>query len=132
MKRCAVVVLLASFAAPAAAAMTLRGEPADFVLNCAGCHKFDGSGSARVPVLTEMGRVLAVPGGREYLARVPGVAQAPLSDARLAALLNWLLAELGGAPPASPYTAAEVGALRAAPLRDPVAARAALLVPAAP
>jgi hypothetical protein len=76
--------------------------------------------------------VLAVPGGREYLARVPGVAQAPLSDVRLAALLNWLLAELGGAPPVSPYTAAEVGALRAAPLRDPVAARAALLVPAAP
>jgi hypothetical protein len=54
-----------------------------------------------------------------------------LSDARLAALLNWLLAEIGGGPATPPYEAAEVGALRAVPLRDPIAARAALLGAAA-
>jgi len=116
----------------AAAATVLRGAAADYVLNCAGCHKFDGSGSARVPVLTEMGRLQALPGGREYLVRVPGVAQAPLSDARLAALLNWLITELGTGGASPPYDAAEVGTLRAAPLRDPIAARAALVAPPAP
>jgi len=128
--RCGVALagaLLLAAAGGSRAATTLAGARQDFVLNCAGCHKFDGSGSQRVPALSQTGRVLATPGGRQYLARVPGVAQAPLSDARLAALLNWLLAEFGGGAPAPLYTAAEVAALRAAPLRDPMAARAALL-----
>jgi len=127
----ACALLLAMAGGVSRAATTLAGAQQDFVLNCAGCHKFDGSGSERVPALFQVGRVLAAPGGRQYLGRVPGVAQAPLSDARLAALLNWLLAEFGGAAPAPPYSAAEVAALRAAPLRDPMAARAALL-PSAP
>lgn len=120
---------LALAAASASAAGVLGGPQADYVLNCAGCHKFDGSGSDRVPALSDVGLLLRVPGGREYLGRVPGIAQAPLSDARLAALLNWLAAELGGGAARPPFDAAEVGALRAAPLRDPSAARAALLAP---
>lgn len=62
---------------------------------------------------------LSVEGGREYLGRVPGVAFAPLSDADLAALLNWSLATFDPQHlPADfrPYTAAEVGRLRGAPL----------------
>lgn len=95
-----------------------------YVLHCSGCHGMDGSGHADfVPSLRDVGELLKRPGGRAYLARVPGVAQAPVGDAELAALLNWILREISGVPDAQPYGAGEVGALRRAPLRDPVAAR---------
>lgn len=112
-------LLLASAIAPAAAA----AERDDFVLHCAGCHKPDGSGSSVVPALDQVGSVYAVAGGRQYLARVPGVAQAPVDDTRLAALLNWLLREFGDTTPHPPYEGAEIKRLRAQPLRDPIAAR---------
>jgi len=99
----------------------------DFVLHCAGCHRFDASGSATVPALDDLDRVLAAPGGRAYLLRVPGVAQAPLSDARLAALLNWVVAEFNARPPRPAFSEAEVRRGRQAPLRDPVAARERVL-----
>lgn len=95
-----------------------------YVLHCSGCHGRDGSGHPDfVPSLRELGALLARPGGRDYLARVPGVAQAPLDDAQLAALLNWVLHEIASTKDIEPYRASEVGALRRAPLRDPVAAR---------
>lgn len=67
----------------------------DYVLHCMGCHQRDGSGlPPSVPDFRgRIGDFLAIPGGREYLIQVPGVAQAPLDDARLAALLNWMLAQ---------------------------------------
>ena len=71
-----------------------RQRPAlDYALDCEGCHRADGTGTpGSVPALRDsVARFLAVPGGREYLARVPGVAQAPLDDAALAAVLNWML-----------------------------------------
>jgi hypothetical protein len=98
----------------------------DYILQCAGCHKLDGSGSEVVPALDQVGRVFAA-GGREYLIRVPGVAQAPLSDERLAALMNWLVPRFGGNQIEPEYTAQEVRALRARPLRDPIAARNEIL-----
>src|SRR5215468_8121398 len=70
------------------------------------------------------------PGGRDYLARVPGVAQAPLDDAALAAVLNWLLEHFdhGHVPPGfAPYSADEVGQLRKQPLVDVEGTRARLL-----
>ena len=60
------------------------------------------------------------PGGREYLGRVPGVATSPLSNADLAELVNWMLWRFDRQNlPATfePYTAAEIGRLRAQPLR---------------
>jgi hypothetical protein len=98
----------------------------DYVLHCAGCHKLDGSGSARVPALADVGRLLERPGGRAYLLSVPGVAQAPLDDARLAALMNWVVGRFGDQPPTPPFTAAEAGRRRESPLLDPVRARACL------
>ena len=65
---------------------------------------------------------------------VPGVAQAPLDDAALAAVMNWMLARFDAAHlPAgfAPYTAAEVGRLRATPLTDVSGIRARLLAAAA-
>jgi mono/diheme cytochrome c family protein len=98
----------------------------DYLLTCAGCHKLDGSGSVRVPTLAGVDRLLERRGGREYLMRVPGVAQAPLSDERLAALLTWVLGRFGAAAPSPPFSAAEVGGARTEPLTDPRQARAAL------
>lgn len=118
------VRLAVCLAAPA----LLGASPAhDYVLHCAGCHRLDGSGSDRVPAFDEIGTVLAHDGGRQYLSRVPGAAQAPLTDARLAALLNWLVEQFVGALPVPAYSAAEVGLLRSAPLRDPRHTRACIV-----
>lgn len=94
----------------------------DYMLKCQGCHRPDGHGnSANTPPLAGMvGKFLHVPGGREFLGRVPGVASVDLDDARLAELLNWSLYRFDAANlPAGfkPYTPAEIGALRQAPLR---------------
>jgi hypothetical protein len=70
-------------------------------------------------------RFTNVSGGREYLARVPGVATAPLTDAELAELLNWILPTFDGShlsPSFKPFTAAEVSVLRRRPLRTEAAA----------
>lgn len=99
-----------------------------YILHCSGCHRLDGRGvPGTTPSLRDLAGLLAVPNGRAYLSRVPGVAQAPLGNAELARLLNWVLAEWSGAVPQPPYSATEVGALRRQPLRDPKTARAALL-----
>jgi cytochrome c553 len=93
-----------------------------WTLNCQGCHRPDGTGSAgTAPSLAgTVARFLSVPGGREYLGRVPGVATSPLSDADLSEVMNWMLWRFDKEHlPAGfqPFTAAEIGRLRAAPLR---------------
>ena len=113
----------AALALGAVAAEATSGPALDYALNCQGCHRADGSGTpGSVPALAgSVGRFLRVPGGRQYLVRVPGVAQAPLDDAALAAVLNWMLERFGGdqAPhDVAPFTAAEVGGLRRSPLTD--------------
>ena len=90
----------------------------NFVLHCQGCHGADGIGGTpgEVPPLARsVGWFLRVPGGRRYLAQVPGAANAPVSDAALAGLLNYMIetysrAEAGEAY--RPYTEAEVAAVR--------------------
>jgi hypothetical protein len=57
---------------------------------------------------------LWVPGGREYLCRVPGVATSPLSNDDLADVMNWMLWRFDKEHlPAAfrPFTAAEIGRL---------------------
>jgi mono/diheme cytochrome c family protein len=94
----------------------------NWALNCQGCHQPDGTGSANAaPSLAgHVAKFLWVPGGREYLGRVPGVANSPLADAELAEVVNWVLWTFDRADlPSSfePFTAAEIGRLRARPLR---------------
>ena len=103
-----------------------------YMLQCQGCHRADGSGSpGSVPSLTGfMGTFLTVPGGREYLVRVPGSAQSPLSDADLARVLNWMIRAFG--PPAiaadfEPFRTDEVARLRSSPLTDVDSVRRALI-----
>jgi len=115
--RAALLVLLASAGRAAA------GPALDYQLNCQGCHLSDGAGTpGSVPGLAgSVARFLAVPGGREYLVRVPGVAQAPLDDAATAGVLNYILEHFDHAHVPTgfvPYTATEIGDLRKRPLTD--------------
>ncbi len=95
----------------------------DYMLHCQGCHLADGSGvPGTIPDLRgSMGAFLRVPGGRAFLVRVPGTAQAPLSDGEIAELLNWMLLEFSAAelpPDFEAYTGKEVGTYRKQPLTD--------------
>lgn len=125
--RAALACLAALWLAPVAHATPPVEE--DYVLHCAGCHGFDGSGTSVAPSLRRLGPLARTEAGRRYLARVPGAAQAPIDDARLARLLDWVIADLSGVKGAQPYDPAEVGRLRRDPLRDAPAARAALDLP---
>jgi hypothetical protein len=99
----------------------------DYLLQCAGCHGIDGRGSAVVPTLHGLVPVLAIEGGRGYLVRVPGVAQAPVTSRRLATLLNWIFTEFNATSVDPPFTEAEVARSRSQPLRNPISARNDLL-----
>ncbi|MDH3199829.1 MAG: cytochrome c [Myxococcales bacterium] len=118
------LALVFCFAASGAQADSLVEH--DYLLNCAGCHQLNGSGSVTVPSLHGISGLSDTSGTRVYLIRVPGVAQAPLSDERLAALMNWLLERFTGRAPIPRYTAKEVSQLRKNPLLDPRAERARL------
>jgi len=103
-----------------------------FMMECQGCHLTDGrSGVNSVPAMKEeVAKFLTVPGGREFLAQVPGVSRAPLSDAEITAVLNWLLNEFGPRDIASQYpayTVEEVKRLRQTPLTEVKQHRAALI-----
>jgi hypothetical protein len=94
----------------------------NWTLNCQGCHRQDGTGSAgTAPSLAgTVSKFLTVPGGREYLGRVPGVATSALPNADLAELMNWMFWRFDKEHlPAGflPFTAEEIGRLRAQPLR---------------
>ena len=67
--------------------------------------------------------------GRAYLAKVPGAAQAPINDAELAAVINWMLSEYSAE--AIPddfilYDAAEVARYQSTILTSPVELKASL------
>jgi mono/diheme cytochrome c family protein len=93
----------------------------NYQLQCMGCHRADGSGEpGRVPSLRRtLVQFSLTAEGREFILRVPGVAQSSLSDQETAALLNWMARNLSDVPPPREfvdYTDAEVGRLRHRPL----------------
>lgn len=103
----------------------------DYLLHCAGCHLPQGKGvPPEVPTLVEsLGRIAASEEGRDYIARVPGASQAPITDAQLAAVLNWVLLEFNSETLPGSFiqlTAEEVGKSRARVLSDPLKMRKAL------
>ena len=67
----------------------------NYLLYCSGCHRPTGEGSPpNVPTLhNELGKMISVQEMRGYLARVPGSNNAPISDAELTGVINWLLEE---------------------------------------
>jgi mono/diheme cytochrome c family protein len=128
LKRFVAAMALCLGAAPAGA----EAPAVNYLLQCQGCHRPDGGATpGTVPALDgQVARFLSLPGGREYLVRVPGSAQAPLDDAELAELLNWLVRRFGPAADAeraAPFSAEEVGPLRVRPLTDVAATRRGLV-----
>ena len=101
----------------------------DYVLYCMGCHGTQAEGvPGKVPPLAHaLGRYMRTPDGRNYVLRVPGAANSVLSDAQLAAVLNWLAQTFDGEDLAQsgapPFTTAEVTSARRLPLPSVLATR---------
>ena len=101
----------------------------DWILQCQGCHGPNGEGLAKrdVPKLqNEVSKFLLVDGGRDFIVRVPGVSGSPLSDDRLADLLNWMLVSLDPGNLSENwknFSAPEVQTLRTKPLRTEIEAK---------
>ena len=100
----------------------------DYILYCMGCHGPEAQGvPGKVPPLAHaLGRYMRTPEGRNYILRVPGAANSVLSDAQLAAVLNWLAQtfdsdELSASIPL--FTPAEVTGARHSPLASVLATR---------
>jgi len=116
----------------ASLALTAQADArVNYLLHCGGCHLVDGRGlPPEVPTLVgSIGPLAGTAEGRDYLARVPGAAQAPISDADLAAVLNWILeAYNADTLPVGfqPLTAKEISASRPSALADPRLARSRL------
>lgn len=112
---------------------TVRADAkTDYLLYCRGCHLANGAGVAPVvpTLIDELGRLLHIKGGREYIVRVPGVSQSDMNDSKLAAVLNWVVTEFNSdtAPDDfEPYTAEYIASVRNKVLADPLRHRAGLL-----
>jgi hypothetical protein len=110
-----------------------RAEPPGelYMLNCWGCHRPNGEGiPGTAPPLKGAVDFLRVPGGREYLISVPGVALSPLSNQQAAEVMNWILKSFSkDRVPADfkPYTAGEIAKARTTHLLDIKKARAELV-----
>jgi mono/diheme cytochrome c family protein len=102
-----------------------------YALHCMGCHQRHGEGHGTVPELRGfVGNFLKVPGGREFLVQVPGVAQSGLTDAEIAAVLNYTLLEFSRnelPDDFRPYDGEEVAGYRPGRLIDVTPVRARLL-----
>ncbi len=110
-------------AAPPEVIPSLPKPQADYLLNCGGCHGLNGlSNGMLVPDLqSQIGYFLRLHEGREYLVRLPNVAFSAMSDEELAAVLNFIVFQIGGTGvpgDAARYSAAEVAALRRRPLNE--------------
>ncbi|MEE4299715.1 MAG: hypothetical protein V2J24_09755, partial [Pseudomonadales bacterium] len=99
---------------------------------CGGCHLEGGTGDPpEVPDLTaDVDRLVLAPGGRAYLAQVPGSAQAPFSDDKLAGVLNYIVREFNPElVDFAPFTGEEIAGYRGTTLLDPLSARKQILGP---
>jgi cytochrome c553 len=117
------VALAAALLAAGALAGTACASPQqDYMLYCMGCHGGQAQGvSGKVPPLAgALARFMRTSEGRNYVLRVPGAANSALSDAQLAAVLNWLAESYRLPPeaPPAPFTLEEVSAVRHTPLAD--------------
>jgi cytochrome c553 len=115
------VLIALSGGAAAAERGQLEGAEQDYVLHCRGCHGADGAGVAhRIPAVRgSLAGFMRADDGREFVLRVPGGANSALSDAALAAVLNWMAVTFAGNELAGDtrwFTAAEATAARKRPL----------------
>ena len=104
----------------------------NYMLHCQGCHLPNAEGmEGKVPPMKDfVGYFLHSDEGRQFLIRVPGVAQSALGDGELAELMTWLVTtHSAGQLPDSfePCSAVEVATLRMQPVADPERTRQRLL-----
>ncbi|MEQ8314780.1 MAG: hypothetical protein RL839_04910 [Gammaproteobacteria bacterium] len=97
----------------------------NYLLYCSGCHLVNGEGNhPNVPTLHgELGRMMTVPAMREYLVRIPGASQAPIDDAELTEVINWVLEQWNAETLPEGFTKLteeEVSAARKNILADPL------------
>lgn len=129
-------IALVALALAAATPVALAQSPAqsyalaaqNYELDCMGCHGVDGRGVAgRIPPLAHsLARFMRTPAGRNYVLRVPGAADSPLSDGDLAAVLNWIARRFDAEDLTSktaPFTEQEVASVRRHPMRSVLARR---------
>ena len=125
-------ILVAALSVAALASASAAASPAqDYMLYCMGCHGEQARGvPGKVPPLAgALALYMRTEAGRNYVLRVPGAANSALSDAQLAAVLNWL-AQTYPAPGevrAAAFTAEEVARTRHTPLANVQATRQELV-----
>jgi hypothetical protein len=115
----AIALWLVALPAGGASVPELSGPALDYALHCQGCHRSSGEATeGRVPALAgRVGRFLSSRESRARLVRIAGVRNAPLTDAELARLLNWLFPAFDSAHTPrdfAPFTAEEVATHRRA------------------
>jgi mono/diheme cytochrome c family protein len=127
------LIAIAIVATTLAISVVARADPPAqlYMLNCWGCHRPNGEGiPGTAPPLRGAVDFLRVPGGREYLISVPGVALSSLSNEQAAAVMNWILKSFSkDRVPADfkPYSADEIAKARTTHLLDIKKARAELM-----
>src|SRR6478672_12491342 len=116
-------VLVAALSVAALASASAAASPAqDYMLYCMGCHGEQARGvPGKVPPLAgALALYMRSEAGRNYVLRVPGAANSALSDAQLAAVLNWLAQTYDGkelSQSGAPlFSTAEVSSARRSPL----------------
>ena len=82
------------------AALQASNPRSNYLLYCSGCHLVNGAGNhPNVPTLhDELGRMPSVPATRAYLVQYRA-AQAPIDDAALADVINWVLRQWNSKTP---------------------------------
>ncbi|MDQ0322729.1 mono/diheme cytochrome c family protein [Pararhizobium capsulatum DSM 1112] len=102
----------------------------NYMLRCAGCHTETGEGLPHAGIPQFPGYIDAFAAddeGRTYMMHVPGVVGSSLSDAQIAAVLNYVVKSWGDPSIVAPFTAEEVTTRRAKPVPDVVAYRRQLV-----
>jgi mono/diheme cytochrome c family protein len=101
--------------------MAAASPAQDYVMNCRGCHGESAEGvPGKVPPLVHtLEQFMRSVAGRSYVLRVPGASNSMLSDAQLAAVLNWIAGNFGRdqlPESAPPFSVQEVAATRHTPM----------------
>ena len=103
-----------------AQAAGLTKAKTDYMLQCQGCHRPDGTGMPpQTPNFHTHGELfMHAPEGRRYWVSVPGAANSPLTDSELANVLNYIANDIVQVKEHQMFTAEEVGEYRGTKMTD--------------